>query len=113
MNYIIILFVLFIVIVLFLSGTVREKANRGVQNVVGICNIALDRTLKKRNNKQKILEFLKKRGEANNSDIREILGISRRSVARYMEELEKEGDVEQVGDIGRGVVYRIKSQSEK
>ena len=113
MSYVIALFVLLVVVVLFLSRTIREKAEKGVQGFVGICNIALDRTLKKRNNKQKILAFLSERKKASNSDIREVLDISRRSVTRYMEELEKEGGVEQVGDIGRGVVYRIKPQSKK
>ena len=40
---------------------------------------------------------------------KEILGFSERSVVRYMEELEKAGKVEQVGETGRNVIYRLKT----
>ena len=64
---------------------------------------------KKEENKKKILELFEGRAGLSNSDIRESLGLSDRSVVRYMDELEKEGKVEQVGDIGRNVIYRLKN----
>ena len=75
--------------------------------VVKVCKSALDQTLKKSKNKKKIIELLEQ-GELSNSEIREALKVSRRSVVRYMDQLEKEDRVEQVGDIGRGVTYRLK-----
>ncbi|MCP6719961.1 MAG: winged helix-turn-helix domain-containing protein [Patescibacteria group bacterium] len=108
------LFVALLFILFWLSCSEAKKHDTTTaKEFAGICNIALDRTVRKNKNKVRILELLKERPELTNSDIREVLGISRRSVARYMEELEKEGGVEQVGKIGRGVVYRIKPQSEK
>ena len=65
-------------------------------------------TLEKNQNKKKILSLFKSRTELSNSDIQDSLGFSDRSVVRYMDELEAEGKVEQVGDIGRGVIYRLK-----
>jgi len=84
---------------LLISRKARETA-------VGVCASALDRTVRKNDNKEKALAFLRERGEARNEEIREYLDVSRQSVTRYMTELERDGKVEQVGDIGRGVIYR-------
>jgi len=77
------------------------------RQIVGICSFAIEQTTQKQRNKKQILSLLQEQGELANEDIREALGVSRRSVARYMTQLEKEGLVEQMGDIGRGVTYRI------
>lgn len=96
---------------------------RSRNKIVGICVTALDQTVRKNANKEKVLAFLRERARSTNSgqagvsneEIREYLRrlpvgreVSRRSVVRYLDELEREGKVEQVGDIGRGVVYRLK-----
>lgn len=88
------------------------------ERVVGICAAAVGLDARKRENKEKILALLRNGSasaqgfgetkELSNSDIREALGVSASSVARYMDELEKEGQVEQVGDTGRNVIYRLK-----
>ena len=94
-----------VVLVALLVRPVRERAKR---EVVGICGFALDQTVRKQTNKQKALALLGEKGSAGNEEIREVLGVSRQSVARYMTELERAGRVEQMGEIGRGVVYRLK-----
>ena len=97
------------VVVILLTRKGREKVIRPVQNkVVGICATALDQTVRKNANKEKALAFIQEKKEAGNEEIRQYLGVSRRSAVRYLDELEKEGKIEQVGDIGRGVVYRLK-----
>lgn len=101
MNLLTFVIVVAIIALLFVFRRPRE-------GVVGVCAFALDQTFRKNSNKSKIVEMLGKKGELSNSDIRDALGVSRRSVARYMTQLEKEDRVEQVGDIGRGVVYRLK-----
>lgn len=115
-----------IIAVLLLPGRAKEK-------VVGICQAVMGLDTKKRENKDKILALLGERGsasafgrtestssetksaqgfgetrEVSNSDIREALGVSDRSVIRYMDELEREGKVEQIGNTGRSVIYRLK-----
>jgi len=109
MNYMILIIVAVAVVVILLTRKGREKVIRPVQNkVVGICATALDQTVRKNANKEKALAFIQEKKEAGNEEIRQYLGVSRRSAVRYLDELEKEGRIEQVGDIGRGVVYRLK-----
>lgn len=72
----------------------------------GMCVTVADRTVRKNANKDAILRLLEG-GEMTNSDIRHELGISRRSVVRYMDQLEQAGQVTQVGDSGRTVAYRL------
>jgi len=91
-----------VIILILLSKKSREQ-------VAGICANALDQTVRKSANKEKILGLLSLRS-ASNQDIRQIVGVTERSVVRYMDELEKEGKVVQVGDTGRSVTYRLKSQ---
>lgn len=91
-----------VIIVLLLHRRSREQ-------VVGICATALDQTVRKNANKEKALALLRERGEVSNEEIREHLGVSRRSVVRYLDALEKEGKIQQVGSSGRGVVYRVKA----
>ncbi|PIQ91580.1 MAG: hypothetical protein COV70_02910 [Parcubacteria group bacterium CG11_big_fil_rev_8_21_14_0_20_39_22] len=96
------IFIIIIVLVILLS------VRRTREPIVGICETAIGLDAKKKDRKERILAFLREKGELSNSDIREALEISERSVVRYMNELEKEGSVEQVGDTGRGVTYRLK-----
>jgi len=94
--------------VVLVVGFVLLVSRKARKTAVGVCATALDRTVRKNSNKEKALAFLREKGEVGNEEIREYLGVSRQSVARYMTELEREGKVEQVGDIGRGVVYRLR-----
>jgi len=112
-----ILVLIFIIIILaiavlglavFAYREAKKHGTRAGEEFAGICARALDQTVRKNANKNKALEFIRARGSVSNEDIREYLGVSRRSAARYMDALEKEGKVEQVGDIGRGVSYRAK-----
>lgn len=89
------------IVVLLLTRKGREAA-------VGMCAVVIGLDAKKQGNKEKILTFLAEKNELSNFDIREALGVSERTVVRYMDELEKEGKVEQVGSTGRGVTYRLK-----
>ena len=45
-------------------------------------------------------------GEWGSAEIRAALGVASRTVVKYMSELEKEGKVAQIGNTGRGVVYK-------
>lgn len=88
------------VITFLLSKKFQEKA-------AGICNFTLEQSVHKEKNKQKILELFKEKDKLTNEQIREAVGISRRSVIRYMDVLEKMGKVKQVGDAGRFVTYSL------
>lgn len=86
----------------------RARLRQGKDKIVGICAAAVGRDAKKRENLEKIVELLTSRGTASNADIRKALGVSAASVTRYLDELEKEGKVRQIGDAGHAVVYRLK-----
>ena len=56
--------------------------------------------------KQKILEMFGSQERVFNDDVQKMLSISDASATRYLDELEKEGKIKQVGDIGSGVFYQ-------
>jgi len=100
-SWVIVIIVVGLVIVFLLAYRKTREP------VVGICAAALDQTVRKNANKAKVLELLQEK-EMTNADIREALDVSRNTVVRYMDELEAEGRVEQVGTTGRNVLYRAK-----
>ena len=62
----------------------------------------------KKENKKRILEFIASREKASNDEIQNFLGVSDASAERYLNELEQEDRISQVGSTGSGVVYRLK-----
>ena len=90
---------------------VRDARRNGTsprEELTGICAAAVDQTVRKSRNKAEIVLLLEQHEELTNADIRKHTGFSRRSVVRYMSELEREGKVEQMGESGRFVTYRRK-----
>ncbi len=65
----------------------------------------------KKENKEKILasfaslESAGGEGRVSNNDIEKLLGVSDPTATRYLDELEKEGKIHQVGTSGRSVFY--------
>lgn len=59
----------------------------------------------KEENKQRILGILETQSPLTNNHIERLLGISDATATRYLEELEKEGKVRQVGKTGHAVYY--------
>lgn len=61
----------------------------------------------KEENKQKIVEFFNEAPNKRvaNNDIETLLDVSDATATRYLEELEKEGSVRQVGKTGKYVYY--------
>lgn len=60
---------------------------------------------KKEENLQKIRELFNTRERLANNDIENLLGVSDATVTRYLDELEKEGYIRQVGKTGKFVYY--------
>lgn len=59
----------------------------------------------KEENKRRILGILETQSPLTNNHVEQLLGISDATATRYLEELEKEGLVRQVGGTGSGVHY--------
>lgn len=59
----------------------------------------------KAENMRKILGLLETQTPLTNNHVEQLLGISDATATRYLEELEKEGRVRQVGTTGQAVYY--------
>lgn len=90
-----------------LTPPISQGEAGGEQNE-GICAAAMGKSKEKMENKQKILDFLQKNGRATNSELRELLSVSERTVVDYMDELEKSGQARQVNETGRATHYILK-----
>jgi predicted HTH transcriptional regulator len=63
---------------------------------------------KKAENKKKILDFLRKNEKVVNNDIEKLLDVSDSTTTRYLDELEKENKIVQIGTTGNAVYYILK-----
>jgi len=91
----------------------REQNNEGKQEekleTSPYCDDLLPEQIGKKNeNKKRIISLMIEQDELSNSEVASFLGVSNRTVVKYMDELEEEKKVLQVGKTGRGVVYRLK-----
>lgn len=104
----------------FVGGTVAflfcqgRRQDKGLKESVSNEPFVEKQAREKEENKRKILEFFESpssakasegRGKVANDDIENLLGVSDATVTRYLDELEKEGRIRQVGRTGRHVYY--------
>lgn len=59
----------------------------------------------RKNRKQAILNYAIKKGRVTNDEAEQMFCISNSTASRYLDQLEKEGKLKQVGQTGRGVYY--------
>ena len=83
----------------------REEEERCAAQSKGLEEYNQKLAERKEKLKSRILQLFDHAKEITNSDVGEALNIPSRSAVRYLEELEQEGKIRQVGDIGRGVRY--------
>lgn len=101
-----VLVVLGLIIYLLLVAQHHKTSTR--DEFAGICQAVLERSSRKKRNKSAILELMKTQGEVSNADIRTQLKVSSRSIRNYLDELEKEDLIQQIGTSGRNVIYRLR-----
>ncbi|MBI4235473.1 DUF977 family protein [Candidatus Peregrinibacteria bacterium] len=82
---------------------------RSVHPLSGIAKLTEDQSNEKQKRKVKILELIREKGSVTNNDIEKVLGVSDASATNYLQEVEKEGKIEQIGEKGRFVSYRLKN----
>ena len=86
------------------------KTESGEENKIdGISWVNIRRQNRKEQNKEKILGMFETKNEITNDDVENSLGASDAAATNYLEELEQDGKIEQVGKTGRGVFYRLKN----
>ena len=95
-------------LIVFARKEARKRGTNTKEEFVGICKSAIETASQKDARKQKALAMLREKGDLSNSEIRKELGISSRTAVRYLDELEAEGKLKQVGKIGHAVTYRLK-----
>ena len=105
MTYSIIALILGISLGFYISARVLRRGKRE-----GLIGRGVE---EKRENKLKILEELHvrksqgKEARITNDEAQAMLGVSHATAERYLDELEKGGLLRQVGEIGRGVYYKL------
>ncbi len=62
----------------------------------------------KQKNLEKIRAYIKTRDQVTNNAIENLLGVSDTTTERYLDELENEGLIKQVGKTGQSVYYDVK-----
>lgn len=82
----------------------RKSKNRESTKITQHYNVEA-RELKEER-KQKIISFVREKGAIANDDVERLLNVADTTATNYLQELEEEGHIEQVGISGRGVFYR-------
>lgn len=62
----------------------------------------------KRKNLAKLRDYIKDKERVSNDEVEKMLNVSNATATRYLDKMEKEGLLEQVGHIGQGVYYKVK-----
>jgi len=97
MNYFVLIIVALVGIALGMYIARRSKGG-----------LISEQEVRKTENKQKILAFVKEHGKIQNNDVEKLAGVSNATAERYLDELEEEGKLTQHGAIGQGVFYTLK-----
>lgn len=91
-----------------------EKAEREEQaeELGGLEKKGLERVNQKRSEakekgKERILEHLKTNNRITNDEVEKMLSVSDATATRYLEELESEGKLRQIGTVGPKVSYEL------
>ncbi len=104
-------------IIIFLIGVVvggvlvrlLDSRFRGNDNVAGVINPEQVRV--RRENLEKVMVMAREKGEIANDDVEKGLGVSNATAQRYLQELESQGKLVQIGTRGKYVKYAISHAS--
>jgi predicted HTH transcriptional regulator len=81
----------------------REEEGHNGKN-----NINVERAAGRQENIARVLVAVKETRTITNNEVEELLGVSDGAAESYLNELQAQGVLEQVGGTGRSVMYRIK-----
>ena len=85
-----------------------EYAKRTYTPLSGVTTSLIEKQAEeKRRNKEAILGILETQSPLTNNHVEQLLGISDATAERYLQELENEGKVRQVGKTGKYVFYEL------
>ena len=75
----------------------------------GLAGFNLKRQQAKSQAKGEILKLLKDKTSISNNDVEKLLSVSDATATNYLQELENEGRIVQIGKTGRSVSYSLKT----
>ena len=75
----------------------------------GFAGFNLKRQQAKKEGKKKILKLLKDKTSISKNDVERLLSVSDATATNYLQELENEGRIVQIGKTGRSVSYSLKT----
>ena len=97
----IIIFIVGVLVGGFLVWVVKRRKS-------GFAGFNLKRQQAKKEGKKKILKLLKDKTSISNNDVERLLSVSDATATNYLQELENEGKIVQIGKTGRSVSYSLK-----
>jgi predicted HTH transcriptional regulator len=101
-------FLFFLFFLFFLASTKLESEGGIASTKAGDSPNLIERQAREKAEHLKmILSFAEARDKFANNDIQKLLGVSDATVTRYLDELEKQGKIRQVGDAGGYVYYQV------
>ena len=77
---------------------VHADDERGIKN---------EQEVEKEKNLERVRQYIAGKEKVTNAEIQKLLNISNATVARYFNDLEKEGVIRQMGDAGQNVYYDV------
>lgn len=107
MTYTIILILVLLLGIIIGSIFSYSKKKKKEPKVVEQTGSGLGQFENKEINKKNILKLLKDNKKVTNNDIERSLNVSDATATRYLDELEKENKIKQVGETGRSVYYEL------
>ena len=91
-----IMFIIGLVVGMFLIWLFLEKRGNKKEEIIS----------EKEKGKEQIMNLLEKNGRITNDEVEKLLSVSNTTAYRYLEELEQEEKIAQVGKTGRSVYYK-------
>ncbi|MEX2304939.1 MAG: DeoR family transcriptional regulator [Waddliaceae bacterium] len=75
---------------------------------MGACKFVLGQSDEKEKNLERLVVYLEDHDTITNDDVEALLDVSHATATRYLDELEDEDLIEQIGITGRAVHYKVK-----
>ena len=91
------------------DSAAKLEKEKSKQEISGIAKVNETRQNAKAEAKDKILKLFNNKTEITNDDVQKLLGVSDATATNYLNELEQEGIITQIGKEGRGVKYTRKN----
>jgi len=93
-----------------LLRTCKLETGRAESGASGLADFNRRMQEIKETRKQEILKKLTEQGKIKTNETADLLEVSSVTAFRYLEELEQEGKIEQIGAFGRNVKYQLKER---